>query len=65
MPKPAKRFRKRGRYEVVFVFDGGGSLQYTSPQRQSLSARETITALREMCHTIERAIDDAQTLKSR
>lgn len=50
------RFRPRGRFDIMFVFDGGGSLRVQSPKDRSLSATEVVANLRHYADSVERGI---------
>jgi hypothetical protein len=51
------RFRARGRYDIVCVFESGSYLRITSRKDRSLSPREIAAALREWADRIEHAIE--------
>lgn len=50
------RFKPRGRFDLMFVFDDGASLRITSQKTRSLSAQEVVTRLREHCDHVEQGL---------
>lgn len=48
--------KKRGRFDVVFVFASGGWMRYTSNPTRSLLAAEVVEDLREFCRRVDKVI---------
>ncbi len=48
--------KKRGRFDIVAVFESGGWIRATSDKSRSISAQELVTTLREQLRMIEAGI---------
>ena len=54
--------RKRGRFDIVCVFAGGGYVRFTSDKTRSMPAAEMVTKLREYAGYLEAGVKAEQEM---